>query len=113
MEIYRGLREHVGMKAYQQGPMDYAKNLKLRFRVGDVALPERRKRHTSSREEEDVATNLCSCGGTTESRTHIVGECEMHKEERDALEGEMRKLDVYDLEKVGRLDSSEKTIAIP
>ena len=27
-----------------------------------------------------------------ESRTHIVGECEMHKEERDVLE-EMREID--------------------
>ena len=26
-----------------------------------------------------------------ESRTHIVGECEMYKEERDVLEVEMRK----------------------
>ena len=44
---------------YLHGPMDYAKKLKLRFRVGDLDLPERRKRYTSSR-EEDVATNMCS-----------------------------------------------------
>ena len=55
--------------------MDYAKKLKLRIRVGDLDLPERRKRCTSSREEEDVATNMCPCG-TIESRIHIVGECE-------------------------------------
>ena len=36
---------------------------------------------------------MCPCGTTTESRTHIVGEREIYKEERDALE-EMRKLDV-------------------
>ena len=40
------------------GPMDYAKEPKLRFRVGDLDLPEKRKRYTSSR-EEDVATNMC------------------------------------------------------
>ena len=68
------LREDIGMKAHLHGPMDYAKKLKLRFRVGDVDLPERRKRHTSSREEEDGATHMCPCGTTIESRTHIVGD---------------------------------------
>ena len=77
--------------------MDYANKLKLRFRVGDLDLPERRKRYTSSREEEDVATTKCPCGATTESRTHTVGECELYKEERDALEEEMRKLDACDI----------------
>ena len=32
----------VGMKTYLRGPMDYAETLKLRFRVGDLDLPERR-----------------------------------------------------------------------
>ena len=40
-----------------------------------------------------------------------VGECEINKEQRDALE-EMRKLDVSDMEEFGRLATSEKTIAI-
>ena len=43
---------------------------------------------------------------------NIVGECEKYKEERDAIE-EMRKLDVCDLQEFGRLEGSEKTIAIP
>ena len=106
------LPEGIGIKTYLHGRMDYAKNLKLRFRVGDLDLPEIRKRYTSSREEEDVATNMCPCGTTKNSRTHKVGECETHKEERDALEEEMRKLDVCDMEKLGKLESSEKTIAI-
>ena len=38
------------------GPTDYAKKLKLRFRVGDLDVPERR--YTSGREEEDVAKNV-------------------------------------------------------
>ena len=50
LEIYEGLREDIGMKTYLQGPMDYAKKLKLQFRLGDLDLPERRKRYTSSRE---------------------------------------------------------------
>ena len=91
------------------GPMDYAKTLKLRFRVGDLDLPERRKRYASSREEEEIA-QMCPCGKAVESRTHIVGECEIYKEEPDVLE--MRKMDECDMEKFGPLDSSEKTIAI-
>ena len=43
LEIYGGLREDIGMKKYLHGPMDHAKKLKLRFRVGDLDLPERRK----------------------------------------------------------------------
>ena len=45
------MSEGIGMKTYLQGPMDFAKTLKLRFRVGDPDLPERMKRLISSREE--------------------------------------------------------------
>ena len=55
---------------------------------------------------------ICSCGTTIGSRTHIVGECELHKEEQDALEEAMRKLDVCDMEESSKLESSEKTTAI-
>ena len=41
LEMYGGLREDIGMKNYLHGPMDYTKKLKLRFRVGDLDLPER------------------------------------------------------------------------
>ena len=41
-----------------------------------------------------------------------MGICEIYKEERDVLEGEMRKINECDMEKYGTLDSSEKTIAI-
>ena len=87
------------------GPVDYAKTLKLRLRVGDLDLPERRKRYASSREEEEDA-QMCPSGKAVESRTHIVGECEVHTEERDVLE-EMRKTDECDMEKFGTLDSTE------
>ena len=84
-EHLRHLREEIGMKTYSHGPMDYAKTLKLRLRVGDLDLPERRKRYASSREEEEDA-QMCPSGKAVESRTHIVGECEISKEERDVLE---------------------------
>ena len=93
LEIYGGLREDIGVKTYLHGPTmgPLREKLKLRFRAGDLDLLERREGHISSREEEDVATNMCPCGTTTKSRTHKVGECEKCKEERDALEEGMRK----------------------
>ena len=109
-EICRRLSEDIGMKTYLHGSMDYAKKLKLRFRVVDLDLPEIRARNTSIREEEDVATHMCPCGTKIESRTQIVGECETCEKERDALE--MRKLDVCDMEESGRLESSEETVDI-
>ena len=59
-----------------------------------------------------MATNMCPCDTTIGSRTHTVGHCEIQKEERDALEEGMRKFDVCDMEEFGRLESSEKMIAI-
>ena len=47
-----------------------------------------------------------------ESRTHIVGECEVRKEERDVLEEEMGEIDECDMEEFDTLDGNEKTIAI-
>ena len=56
--------------------MDFAKALKLRLSVGDLGLPERRKRYTtSSRGEEEEDEQMCHCGKAVESRTHKVGEC--------------------------------------
>ena len=89
LELHLGLRQDIGMKRYRHGPMVYAKKLKLRFRVWDLDLPERRKRYTNSREEEDVATNMCPCGTTLESGTHVqvVGECEIYMEETGCIRG--------------------------
>ena len=47
---------------------------------------------------------MCPCGKAVESRTHIVIECEICKEERDVLE-EMRKIDECGVETFGTLDS--------
>ena len=92
-------------------PNGLREKLDLRCCVGDLDLPEIRKKYTSRREEEDVATNMCPCGTAIESRTHIA-ECEIYQEERDALEEGMRKLDECDTEEFGRLESGEKTIAV-
>ena len=38
-----------------------------------------------------MAAHMCPYGTTVESRTHVVvGECEIYKEKRDALEEGMR-----------------------
>ena len=66
LDIYRGLNERVEMNTYLHGPMDFAKKLKLRFRLGDLDLPERRKRYTSSREEEEIDAQMCPCGKAIE-----------------------------------------------
>ena len=92
LEIHGGLKEGIGIKKYLHGPLDTAKKSKLRFRVGDLDLPERRKRYTSKRVEEEVDKQNCQCGKAIESRTHIVAKCELYQEERDVLEGEMRDL---------------------
>ena len=62
--IYGGLRKVIGMKTYLHGPMDFAKTHKLRFRVGDLDLPGRRKRgqYTNSLEEEEIDAQVRPCG---------------------------------------------------
>ena len=50
-----------------------------------------------------MATNMCPCGTTIESKAHIVAKCETYKEERDALGEDMRKLDVCGMEEFGRV----------
>ena len=45
-------------ETYFYGPMDYAKTLKLQFRVGDLDLPERR-RYTRCPEEEEEDAQMC------------------------------------------------------
>ena len=97
-----------------RGRMDYAKILKLRFRVEDLDLPERRRRYTRSRVEEEEGAQSCPCDNTEESRTHIMAECELCKAEHNVLREETRKIDGCDVEKFCTLliDSSEKTIYI-
>ena len=87
--------------------MDYSKTMKLRFRAGGLDLPERRKRCTGGRREEEENAQVFHCGKAAESRTHIVGECEPYNEERDVLQ-EMRKMDECGMEKFGTLTITSK-----
>ena len=74
-------------------------------------MPERRKRYTSSREEEDVAANMCPCGTAIESVR--LAQLEIYKEERNALVEGMRKSDVCDMvQEFSRVESREKMIDI-
>ena len=55
--------------------------------------PSRKKKeNTSSREEEEADAQMCRCGKAMESRSHIVGECVVYKEEQDVLEEEMSRM---------------------
>ena len=62
-EIYGGSRDDIGMKTCLHGPMDYARKLKLRFRLRDLNLPERERDIPVSR-EEDMDAHMCPCGTT-------------------------------------------------
>ena len=62
--------------------------------------------------EEEEGAQSCPCGDADESRSHMVGEYEVDKEEQNVLEEGMRKIDGRDTEKCGTFDSSQKTIAI-
>ena len=67
----------------------------------DFDLPEKRKRYTSRRGEEEEDAQMCPCGKAVWSRTHMVGKCEIYEEERYLLEKEVRKIDEGVMEKFG------------
>ena len=54
-------RNRIGMKTCLHAAQWTSKMLKQRLRVGDLDLPERINRYTSSREEE-VDAQMCPCG---------------------------------------------------
>ena len=85
VEIHGGLKAAIGMIRYLHGPMDYANTLKLRVRVRGRDLPERRIWYTSSRAEEKEGAETCSCGKADEGGAHILGKCELYKEEGNVL----------------------------
>ena len=47
--------------------------------------PVRKKRYTSSHEEEEDDAQMWPGDKAKERGTHVVGECEMYEEERDML----------------------------
>ena len=96
------------MKTYLQHPIDYAKTLKLQFRVGTWTCKKEEKSYTSYREEEEHA-QMCPCG-QKENRIHLVGERTYNKEP-DVLD-DMRKIGEFGMEKFCTLDISQETITI-
>ena len=83
----QGWREDIGMKTYLHGPTDYyAKKPKLRFCVGHLDLPKRRKEYASCRGGRHAHKYV-----TVWHNTHIARECETYKEKRDAIDEDIRK----------------------
>ena len=64
--------------------------------------------------EEKEGVQKCPCGSAGESRARIVEERELYKDkaERDVLEEGIAMINGCDMEKLGTLDISDKTIAI-
>ena len=83
MRDIRGIkRKYMGKNVFAR-PNGLSENAYTAF-LGKRIGPARKKRYTSSRKEQDA--QMCPCGKATESRTHVVGECEMYKGERGVLE---------------------------
>lgn len=64
------------MKPYLYGPI-------LRFWMGDLDLPDGRKRYTSSWVQEEVDTQTCPCGEAAGSVAYVVAGCELYEETSD------------------------------
>ena len=74
------------MKAYSHGRINgLRENAKTAISCREPG-PARKKRYAGGQEEE--IAQMCTCGKAVESRSHIVGECEIYKEERDMLRDE-------------------------
>ena len=113
LEIYGGLGEYDRWVKCPHSRMNYAKRLKLRPRVEDLGLPERKTIYISSREAEDVGSYICPCRTTTRRRTYTVARSKIYKEEQDAFEEGMRTLDVCDLDELGRLERVTRKRPLP
>lgn len=80
MKIYGRWTEGIGM--------DSAIKLKPRCQVEDLYLPQRRRGNIKSRVEGEADTQEFPNCKAMEWKT-CSGECELYKEERGVLEGEM------------------------
>ena len=62
--------------------MDYAKKLKLGFRLDDLDLTRKKNEmFQSSREEVHVPSMTCPCGSQLDGGTYVVKRCKIHKQE--------------------------------
>lgn len=93
-------------------PIPCSRRFILMMPRGGSGLARKKKEYVSNREEEKAYAQHCLCGEAIESRTHTVTECELHKEERDVLEGDMREVGEGGMSSFDILDNREKTIAI-
>ena len=67
------------------GLTDFEKALTLRIHVWDLDLPDRRKRYTSSREEDEMDAQIPPSGKAVETRNYRGGTCEQNKAEPGVL----------------------------
>ena len=74
------------MKTYLYGPMNCAKTLKLPISCTGPRVARKKKVYQQPGGGRGRCTDVCPCGKEKESRTLVVGEGEMCKEEWDALE---------------------------
>ena len=103
------------MKTRLYGPMDHVKPPKLRFREGNLVLPEGRRRYASSRVEEEEDAQSFPCGNADDSGLDLVGGLELCKKDRTVAEEKTKKIDECDVEKFDLFDStvcSENMIVI-
>ena len=71
-EDIRGVKRGDKDESIFAWPTGRGEKLETAIRVGDFDLPERRKRYTSKRVEEEKDKLNCPCGKAKESRTHVV-----------------------------------------
>lgn len=77
----------------------------------DLHPPERGKRYTCRRVEEELDALHCSCGKSKESETHRVVECEPYHGGRDVLQGGKWKVNEDGAKISDSSDCSKKTMA--
>lgn len=76
MEVYQRLDKGVGLKRYiYQGPIGI--QLKVKFRIGDLDVKERRARSRKAEEDNDDMFK-CEFDIVCDDRIHIVGGTPLH-----------------------------------
>lgn len=75
--MYGRLRDDIEIEMHLHGPMNCAKTSKLLFRVGDLHLPEVRKRVwislAGTTRRKCVGAQMCSCGRVIELNSYSGG----------------------------------------
>ncbi|CAB1105103.1 unnamed protein product [Ectocarpus sp. CCAP 1310/34] len=110
LEVYGMLKEGIGFKDYQHGPMDAGTKLKVKFRTGDIALRERRRGHRTVENDDDEFK--CDWGFEGEDRVHVIAECPLYKKERGVYVTELGKVDRTYREMFEAWNREERTVAV-